>query len=143
VSQVRKFPRAKPHRLGKFEVKALVRHRDGYRCQECGVTARQHVRKYKKTLDVHRLVPGSRYTIKGCITLCRKCHGPQPKSPNGKGPGLFAMLPEELKARLDRLAEHRSRKLTAEVVLALRRYLDEEERKEGLYGVPLDDQDDD
>jgi predicted DNA-binding protein len=57
--------------------------------------------------------------------------------------GLYADIPEELKARLDRLAEHRSRKLTAEVVLALRRYLDEEERKEGLYGVPLDEHDDD
>ena len=29
-----KFPRAKPHRLSPLEVKALVRHRDGYRCVE-------------------------------------------------------------------------------------------------------------
>jgi predicted amidophosphoribosyltransferase len=78
-----KFPRAKPHRLSPPEVKALVRHRDGYRCQECGMTARQHVRRYRRTLDVHRIVPGSPYTVDGCMTICRRCHGDKPKAAPG------------------------------------------------------------
>lgn len=82
MSTTRKWPRALPARkLSDVEIKAIVRHRDGYRCQQCGMSAREHVQKYRKNLDVHRVVPGSPYTVKGCVTLCRACHGPQPKSP--------------------------------------------------------------
>lgn len=45
---------------------------------------------------------------------------------------LYVDIDAELKARIDRLAEVRHRKLTAEVSLALERYLREEEPKEGL-----------
>ncbi len=69
-----KFPRAKPYKLKVVEIKALVRHRDGYRCTECGMTARQHQRTYGRALEAHRVVPGSKYTVKGCRTLCRGCH---------------------------------------------------------------------
>ena len=45
---------------------------------------------------------------------------------------LFVEIPESLKVRLQALADLRSRKMTAEVILALRRYLEEEESKEGI-----------
>jgi plasmid maintenance system antidote protein VapI len=52
---------------------------------------------------------------------------------------LYVDIPKELKDRIDRLAEARHRKLTAEVAIALERYLDEEEPKEGLSGKPVED----
>jgi len=51
---------------------------------------------------------------------------------------LYVDVEESIKKRIDRLAEHRSRKLTAEVSIALRRYLDDEEEKEGL--PPIEDE---
>jgi hypothetical protein len=83
----RKFPCAKPCRpLSAVEIKAIVRHRDGYRCTECGMTAEQHKGRYGKNLDVHRVEPGSPYTVHGCQTLCRSCHSPKPRSPLSKKP---------------------------------------------------------
>jgi hypothetical protein len=64
--------------MNEATVKALVRHRDG-RCVECGMTNEEHVAKFGRQLDVHRIVPGSKYTLEGCVTLCRPCHGPQPR----------------------------------------------------------------
>jgi predicted transcriptional regulator len=49
-----------------------------------------------------------------------------------KKENLYVDIDADLKRRLVRLADRRSRKLTAEVALALRRYLKEEEPKEGL-----------
>lgn len=51
---------------------------------------------------------------------------------------LYVDLDERTKRRLDRLAKARHRKLTAEVQLALDRYLDVEEKKEKDL-PPLDD----
>lgn len=64
-------------------IKTEVRARDDYRCTKCGLTNAQHYAKYGKALDVHRLVPGSVYTVEGSVTLCRICHGPEPR----RGPG--------------------------------------------------------
>lgn len=55
-----------------------------------------------------------------------------------KKKALYADIPEDLKARLDRLAEHRARKLAAEVTLAIRHWVEQEEKKEGLFGVPIE-----
>jgi len=47
---------------------------------------------------------------------------------------LYVEMPPQLKRRLVRLAElpHRNRKITAEAIMAITRYVEEEERKEGL-----------
>jgi predicted transcriptional regulator len=47
---------------------------------------------------------------------------------------LYVELDAALKRRLVRLANlpHRARKITAEAIIALRRYVEEEEAKEGL-----------
>jgi hypothetical protein len=45
---------------------------------------------------------------------------------------LYVDIDKDLKERMDRLAEARRRKLTAEVSFALERYLAVEEAKEGL-----------
>jgi hypothetical protein len=45
---------------------------------------------------------------------------------------LYVEIEPSLKDRLVRLADRRLRKITAEAVLALRRYVEEEEGKEGL-----------
>lgn len=52
---------------------------------------------------------------------------------------LYADIDAGIKQRMDRLAEARKRKLNAEVEIALERYLDEEEPKEGLSPAPADD----
>jgi hypothetical protein len=128
TSSARKFPRAKPHKRSPLEIKALVRHRDGYRCQDCGMTARRHFRRYKKTLDVHRLVPGSRYTLKGCITLCFRCHRTRHvllrHGDTGHKPRRVVFhLPQTLLAIIDREAEANDRTRTSEIIRALRSHL--------------------
>ncbi len=49
-------------------------------CTECGMTNRDHKAKHGRQLEVHRIEPGSAYSVSGCVTLCRSCHGPKPKS---------------------------------------------------------------
>lgn len=51
---------------------------------------------------------------------------------------LYVEIPQDLKERLDALALRRMRKITAEAILALRRYLDEEDAKDGLLPKPED-----
>lgn len=60
-------------------IKAAVRERDGYKCTECGMSHVEHVTLYGRALEVHRLAPGSPYTVEGSVTLCKTCHGPKPK----------------------------------------------------------------
>lgn len=61
-------------------VKKLVRERDGHRCTKCGMTGQRSVEKYGRILDVHRIEPGSKYTVDGCETICRSCHTKEPGS---------------------------------------------------------------
>jgi hypothetical protein len=60
-------------------IKDAVRRRDGYRCTKCGISNADHLTRYSKTLHVHRLDPGSVYTVEGCETLCYQCHAGEPK----------------------------------------------------------------
>jgi 5-methylcytosine-specific restriction endonuclease McrA len=78
-------------------VKEKVRQRDGYRCTRCGMTNEEHQRLYRnqhggKSLEVHRLVPGSKYTLEGCVTLCYACHQAFPKSPPAPRVNLLHQL---------------------------------------------------
>lgn len=81
--------------LTMHEVKAAVRARDNHCCTKCGMTAAEHRNLYRRTLDVHRLVPGSLYTVEACVTICRRCHKSQPKRKRGQ-PDLA--YPERLPA---------------------------------------------
>ena len=60
-------------------IKAAVRERDGMACVMCGISNDQHVATYGVQLEVHRTTPGGRYAVESCVTLCKKCHGPQPR----------------------------------------------------------------
>ena len=59
-------------------IKAAVRDRDG-RCVDCGITRAIYQVAHGKDLHVHRLKPGSRYTVDGCVALCMKCHARRPE----------------------------------------------------------------
>jgi DNA-binding XRE family transcriptional regulator len=56
------------------EIKAAVRERDGMRCTRCGMTNAIHLTRFGKSLHVHRIVPGSRYGLAECVTVCWHCH---------------------------------------------------------------------
>ena len=61
-----------------------MRARDGYACTKCGVSNAAHLHLRGTQLDVHRVVPGSRYTVEGCVTLCEPCHAPEPRRNRGQ-----------------------------------------------------------
>jgi hypothetical protein len=63
-----------------LEIKDAVRARDGHKCRDCGMTSEEHVAKYGRELDVHRLLPGSVYEVDWAVTLCRACHGDKPRT---------------------------------------------------------------
>lgn len=60
------------------EIKASVRARDGYRCVHCGMTHTEHKARYRRGLEVHRLVPRLPYHVDSCITVCKPCHAKMP-----------------------------------------------------------------
>jgi cytochrome c553 len=115
------------------EVKEAVRERDGQRCVECGLTALEHQERYGMTLDVHRVVPGSAYTLEGCVTLCRACHGPKPKRPAGEGPPVLALwVTPDLKEALRAYAARERRSTTQAALLLLEEIL----AQKGLWTPP-------
>ncbi len=108
----RKWQRYEPSESAPWAVKAAVRKRDGNRCTECGITAAEHIRLAGKTLEVHRLVPGSPYTVDGAVTLCRSCHGPKPKSPyRTRGSRPVFKCPKSLYKKVQMIAAHRGIKV--------------------------------
>lgn len=66
--------------MSQSAIKAAVRTRDGFRCVDCGMTNDESIALTEIQLDVHRLVPGSDYSVDGCVTLCRSCHGKKPRA---------------------------------------------------------------
>ncbi len=104
------------------QVKAAVRERDGHRCTIC---ERSGIR-----LDVHRLSPRSEYSVDGCVTLCKHCHGKQPKSPyrsgHFNGTRRIVFLKERLAIQLDALADANASDLMQEVNRAVREMLERE-----------------
>lgn len=111
--QPTKFPRAKPYRRTPNEIKAVVRFRDGYRCTRCGTTAKQNYRKYKQALDVHRVVPGSRYSLRGCITLCKECHNLAHRRVPGKVYTKSIKISADIRQMLGAIADANNENLSA------------------------------
>lgn len=107
-----------------LQIKAAVRERDGYKCTECGMTNFEHILSSGKSLEVHRLNPGSKYAVEDCITLCKACHATKPKSPVRSGPIAILRVPISLARILEELAEENpGSNFTQEGLLAIREYL--------------------
>lgn len=119
---------------GTFGVKNAVRARDGHKCVECGITNKKHLRIRGRSLHVHRQIPGSPYTVEGCITLCHWCHcrrhgskrrGRWKPVPSNR---LMAKVDAELAERLESLvgafnAQHNlETDKSAHIVRAIREY---------------------
>jgi hypothetical protein len=89
------------------------------------MTAVQHEAMFGRALEVHRLIPGSVYTVEGCITLCKVCHGPKPKRARLSRdfalltPKVICQFPAELLSLIDAEADDVGRTRTAEIVRAL------------------------
>jgi hypothetical protein len=107
-----------------MSVKALVRLRDGNKCVYCGLTDVEHRQRYGKDLHVHRIVPGSVYTLEGCETVCQPCHKQLPKRAYGervRQEGIIVVrLPDPAMSVLRHLAKIEERTMTGVVLRALR-----------------------
>lgn len=58
-----------------LELKESIRKRDNYICQDCGVSQKEHEKKYNRILDVHHIDgDDTNNDPKNMITLCRSCH---------------------------------------------------------------------
>lgn len=88
------------------ELKEMVRDRDGRRCTECGIPDDVHVMLVGKTLEVHRLNPGSKYTIAGCVTLCFECHKSKVRSRKHEGDRTVVKLSRGARRHLWLIAAH-------------------------------------
>jgi hypothetical protein len=115
-----------PIELPPVEIKALVRHRDGYRCTECGMTAADHVERFGRNLDVHRIIPGSKYTLAGVATLCRDCHKSKPKGIASPVRGKYLMqtrVPAQILKAVQELATEEGRPLSSMFRVLIERQL--------------------
>lgn len=122
-------------KLNRENVKTIVRKRDGC-CTECGMTAEQHRIEFGRTLDVHRVVPNSKYTLEGCVALCRPCHRKKPHKPKHE-PHYYPVLrmlriPEALRARLQKVAFRNARPVNWEGRIALEKHIAAEEKRLGI-----------
>lgn len=106
-------------------VKELVRARDGDQCTRCGMVAVVHMMRWGRALEVHRVVPGSVYTVAGCVTLCKDCHeempARQPGEPDAETEGITVRLPIRYRPLLKRLAKERGIGISEFVSCALDR----------------------
>ena len=113
------------------EVKSAVRERDGFKCTKCGMTDAAHREQTGRALQVHRISPGAMYTVSGCVLLCARCHGSEPKRSAGTQdedgyPCFMVRLPESHRAALEVLRKKHRRAFTEEVQIALERHYKEE-----------------
>jgi hypothetical protein len=124
------------------QIKAAVRARDG-RCTGCGLSNQEHVALCGRQLHVHRVQPGSPYSLEGCVCLCKNCHAKAPKRKRGKDDldsrGDMVRMPFDYHKLLKVLSRRHSRSLTAELKLALDDYF----QKYGLEPPPKPPEDED
>lgn len=108
-------------------VKRAVRARDGMVCVECGRTNADHIAEFGRTLDVHRVTPGSEYSVEPgvCVTLCRNCHSTKPKRPSGSVQRAYksVRLPARLWEAIEELAAERFTRPGVIVVQSILDYL--------------------
>jgi hypothetical protein len=120
----------------KVAIKTAVRVRDGMRCTQCGLSNAEHLDLTGKSLHVHRLQPGSPYTLEGCVTLCFSCHATAPKRKRGEPDvevnGSLVRLNPIFDGPLAALCERNASNATQEVNRALRVLL----VREGLWPPP-------
>jgi hypothetical protein len=103
------------------------------RCTQCRMTNDEHLLLHGKSLEVHRIQPGSLYSVEGCVTLCKPCHGRQPKRaagvPDLEGSRVskpIAVDPD-LYDRLKALADRNGRPVSWEIRLVLTKHVPENE----------------
>lgn len=119
-------------------VKAAARERDGYCCTGCGMTNAEHLKQKGVSLHVHRMKPGSVYTLDGCTTLCNRCHGQAIRRGPGepelavKNPPFQLRLDTMLHKALKRLAERNASDMSEEIRIAVRERLE----RVGLWPLP-------
>jgi cytochrome c553 len=116
-------------------VKEQVRERDGYACTRCGMSQADHLFRTGRRLDVHRTTPGSLYTLEGSVTICRGCHGAEPKRAPGqpdlanpKRDGRPVAIRGPLADALAEYAKEQERSFASVVRLAVREFLIREGR---------------
>ena len=114
-----------------LQIKATVRERDRQRCTECGMTADEHRLTYGRTLDVHRIVPGSEYTLDGCVTLCKPCHSTKPQRVRGTVPRTHTVfrVPMDLYEELSAVAVRNGRRVNQELAIAFQRHVEQHVKK--------------
>lgn len=120
--------------MGSASVKARVRERDEFKCCDCGMSSKAHIAKYSKQLEVHRLNPGSRYTVNGCIALCVKCHRIRDAKIRGKKPkgwSVFAPVNSLLRRSFENYQE--SLEYNPPLARVVERALREFFTREGVY----------
>jgi hypothetical protein len=124
------------------QIKAAVRARDG-RCTECGMSNEEHVSLCGKQLHVHRVQPGSPYSLEGCVSLCKNCHARAPKRKPGENDtdsrGDMVRIPLTHYKKMQVLARRHDRRVSKEVKLALEDYM----RKHGIEPPPKPPEDED
>ena len=121
---------------------AAVRERDGMKCVKCGLTNGESVARCGRQLDVHRVISGSLYTVDGCISECKTCHGKLPRRPSGKTdlarPGVFFELSRELMAAFNEMCARNGTTFRFELEDAMRRHLAFPPRREPEHIPPTD-----
>ncbi len=105
-----------------MRIKEQVRERDGHECVDCGKTQEEHIAERGKILHVHRLKPGSKYTVRGCVTTCVPCHGARhrPALPQNRQTTKMVGIHIEDWKRLEALALAQGRTVAYMARLAVR-----------------------
>jgi hypothetical protein len=117
----------------RLRIKATVRARDGFACTRCCLSEEEHRARFGRRLYVHRVKPGTLYTVEGCVTLCRTCHGSQrrrrPAQKDRAGKYVKVDLAKGLYAQLKELTRAiTGNTVTMELSRAVRAHLQEQRR---------------